>query len=632
MQVGQSVSQVLSISNSGSGPSGFVEDLNASFGASSGTGAAQISGSGSIAALVAGGTDTTAMTVNVNTGVAATIDGTIVVNYASAGSVGGVSNGLGVVGMGSSDYAVSGVIQSQGQVVDQALPVINNASVNFGNLRIGSAAPSQLVSVTNQASGNAQAALNASIGGAGAVSASGSFTLLDPGATNATSLQVGIGTATAGAVNGNASIAFVSDASNVGNCAPNCQVTLASQNVAVSGAIYRLANPGITSGPIVLAARVGDAAPSAGIGVTNLSPDIYTEALNGSISATPSGFSGSGPISGLAAGASSNALTVSLNTAVAGNYSGQAALGFVSSGAGTTGAPDQALASQNVSVSGTVYTPAVAQLNTTAVNFGIVHVGDTVAARNVSVTNAAAVAAPNDELRGNLGGASGPFTASGTLAGVAAQQTDASSLVVNLSTANAGVFNGTASASFASHNSAMSDLDLGSSPVTLQAQVNNFAELALGKTGAGSLSLVGGIYTLDFGNLVQGSAALDASLSILNVAIGPADALGGSFAIGAGGGFVLTGFDAFTGIAAGGSQRGAGVSFAASTIGDFTQTIVIAANGSNASGFQGALADTTLVLQGSVVAVPEPATYALMAGGLLAVWLARRRRPSGAKG
>ena len=58
---------------------------------------------------------------------------------------------------------------------------------------------------------------------------------------------MGISTATAGAVNGNASIAFVSDANNVGNCAPNCQLNLAAQNVAVSGAIYRLANPQITT-------------------------------------------------------------------------------------------------------------------------------------------------------------------------------------------------------------------------------------------------------------------------------------------------------------------------------------------------------------------------------------------------
>jgi hypothetical protein len=449
------------------------------------------------------------MTVNVNTGVAGTINGAIAVDYFSAGTVGGVSNGLAESGVGSSSYGVSGVIQSQGQVIDQAVPLLNTASVNLGSRRVGDSAPSQLIGVTNQATGNTQAALNASIGGAGAVTASGSFNLLAPGATNATALRVGISTASAGVINGSATVAFVSDASNVGNCAPNCQLNLASQNV---------------------------------------------------------------------------------------------------------------------NVSGTVYTPAVAQVNTTVVDFGVVHKGDTVSARNVSVTNAAPVAAPNDDLRGSLGGASGPFTASGSLAGVAAQATDNSSLNVALNTANAGVFNGSASASFVSHNDQMSDLNLGGSNITLQAQINNFADLALAKAaGDGSLTFSAGSYRLDFGSLLQGTAAQSATLSVLNIAAGPADVLNGSFAIGAGS-FALSGFDAFSGIAAGGSQGGIVVSIDSAGLGDFTQTVTIVANGSNASGFVGALPDTTLVLHASVVAIPEPGTYALMAGGLLVLWLMRRRQ------
>ena len=96
VQVGQSVSQVLSITNSATGAAGFVEDLNASFGSSSGTGAGLISGTGAINGLLAGNTNTTGMTVNVNTGAAGTINGAIGVNFFSAGAVNGVSNGLGV--------------------------------------------------------------------------------------------------------------------------------------------------------------------------------------------------------------------------------------------------------------------------------------------------------------------------------------------------------------------------------------------------------------------------------------------------------------------------------------------------------------------------------------------------------
>ena len=176
VQVNQLVNQTLSISNIATGPLGFVEDLNASFGASSGTGAGQINGSGAITGLVAGATDAGSMTLSVNTQTAGTINGAIAVDYFSAGAVGGVSNGLGILGVGSDSFAVEGLIQTMANVVDQADPVINTASpVNLGNVRIGAASPTASISVTNQATGNNQAALDASIAGNGGVTGAGSF-------------------------------------------------------------------------------------------------------------------------------------------------------------------------------------------------------------------------------------------------------------------------------------------------------------------------------------------------------------------------------------------------------------------------------------------------------------------------
>ena len=628
VQVGQSVSQVLSITNTAVGPVGFVEDLNARFGASSGTGAAQISGSGGVTALVAGATNSSALNVNVNTGSAGTINGAIAVNFFSAGSVGGAGNGLGEVGVGSASHGVTGVIQANGQVINQALPVINTPTIDLGNVRVGVASPTQFIRVTNQATTAPQAALNASISTAAPLTASGSFSLLAPGATNNNALQVGMDTSSAGSRNGSATLAFVSDASNVGNCAPNCQLTIASQNVAITGGVYRLANPTLNTPNVDLVARVGDAAPSRAIGITNTSPDAFTERLNASIGPGPTGFVTSGSVTGLAAGATSNTMSVSLNTGAAGSFGGTATLGLVSSGAGTTGAADAALASQNVPLAGRVYTPAVAQLNTTVVDFGIVHKGDAVAQRGVSVTNAAVIAGPNDQLVGSIGGAPGPFSTSGTLAGVAAQATDATSLKVGLVTTAAGVFNGTATASFASHNAEMTDATLGDKSVVLKGQVNNFAELALGKTGgAGTLGRTGNAYTLDFGNLAAGGAALAATLALFNTALGPADFLRGLFDLShVAPVFLLTGFGSFADIAAGGSRGGLGVNFAGLAEGAFESTILLHSFGTNASGFDGALADTSIVLRGSVGPIPEPSTYVLMALGLLLVAFAQRRR------
>jgi hypothetical protein len=56
---------------------------------------------------------------------------------------------------------------------------------------------------------------------------------------------VGLNTGTAGnytgANAGTATVSFVSDASNVGNCGANCQLNLASQTVSVAGKVYAAA-------------------------------------------------------------------------------------------------------------------------------------------------------------------------------------------------------------------------------------------------------------------------------------------------------------------------------------------------------------------------------------------------------
>jgi hypothetical protein len=518
LQVGEQRNQNLVVSNTAAGASGFVEDLNVRFGAA---GNSQIAGAGSFSGITAGNKSTGAngsMVVTVTGATAGGMNSSIAVNYFSAGAVGGVSNGLGELAVGSENYGVSGTIQAVGNVINQASPLINNPTINLGAVRVGGGLGIANVSVTNVATVAPQAALNASIAPSGGpASASGSFDLLNPGATNNTSLSVGMSSATAGNFTGanaaQATVSFVSDASNVGGCAPNCQLNLASQ-------------------------------------VVNIEGKVYTQAI------------------------------------------------------GSTG--------------------------TNSLNFGIVRVGDTVSARNITIDNTAASSALNDTLRANASGLSGPFAA-GSVAGVAAQASG--QIGVTLNTASAGIFSQNGLIEFLSQNGDMADVSAGAdAAITVQAQVNNLANAVFGIAGgAGNLSRVGNTFYLDYGNVDEGDT-LTSTLNLINQVAGPADELDGSFDLTGAGAFSLIGWTAFNDLTAGNLLSGLGLKYVAATLGGFQQQIVLNGFSDNASDLTSGVARTiNLVLRGNVVGanqVPEPGSLALVLLAAAALWQSRRRSNS----
>jgi len=219
---------------------------------------------------------------------------------------------------------------------------------------------------------------------------------------------------------------------------------------------------------------------------------------------------------------------------------------------------------------------------------------------------------------------------------VAAQATDASSLRVGLDTSQAGLYNGSATATFASHDADLADASLGQQTVALKAQVNNYATAALSlQSGTAAFSHVGNTYTLDFGSLTQGSVAHTSTLAAFNSAPGLADLLSGSFDLsGAGSEFSFAGFNSFSGLGAGQSQGGYSITLASNDVGSFDDVITLHAVGGNASGYSGSVHDLTLVLEGQVTgtaaAVPEPGSFAMFFAGLAALaGLGRRRyRPA----
>ncbi len=533
IQVGQSVSPVnLAFTNSATGQAGFVEDLKVTFGSITGSNSGFVStNGGQMTGILAGQSSTGAngtMTVSVNTANAGVVNAQVGLNYITQGTAGGVSNGLGEAGVGSGSFGVSGTINAL--IVNQAAAQINNPAITIA-ARVGDslASTQRGVSVTNVAGAPPQAGLNAVLSTTNnpPVTATGSFNLLGAGATNNTSLVVGLASTAAAQSFSNAAttVAFVSDATNQG-CLVNCTV-------------------------------------------------------------------------------------------------------------------DQG--SQIVTVTGRVYTPAVASV-APSVNFGIVRVGDVVAARGVSVANSAAVTALNDTLTASIGGTAGAFsnnggTVNGLIAGAAANNT---ALTVGLNTAAAGVFNGTASVAATSRNPDMADLSLGSSSVTLTGQVNNLAQAAFQKTsGVGTFTQTAtNAFTLDFGDIAQGaSGILTARLAAWNRApVGePSDDLKGSYT-GADDTVALSfgGFNAFgaSGTALGTDQTGPELLvnlFNTASFGLFTQSITLTGFSFNADDLMGIGTNATLFVRANVIdpgtsVIPLPPAGFLLLGGLAMMgWMGRRR-------
>jgi hypothetical protein len=248
------------------------------------------------------------------------------------------------------------------------------------------------------------------------------------------------------------------------------------------------------------------------------------------------------------------------------------------------------------------------------------------------VTNGAPSAALNDTLKGSISGASGPFTASGNFSGLAVGAGPNSNLTATLNAPNAaGIVSGTATANFKSSNPDMNDLDLGSTPFTLKAQVNNYANPVFNfLSGNVTWSNSGLTYNLDFGNILQNSGTETALLKLLNDVSGPADLVNGLFGLPGGTDFTLIGFNPFLNLAAGDSVNGLSVAFDTSNLGFFTETIFLDTTGHNGSGYSAGLPEIELILRGDVIEggqqpVPEPSTLLLVAIGLGGVGLLRKK-------
>ena len=250
---------------------------------------------------------------------------------------------------------------------------------------------------------------------------------------------------------------------------------------------------------------------------------------------------------------------------------------------------------------------------------------------HITVQNTAGVSALNDTLRGNLTGVAGPFSPASTVGGIAAQSSG--TIAVGLSTTAAGINNQTGTVALLSENPDMASISAGAdASVLFKAQINNLANAHFGLfTGVGSLSQSGNVFTLDLGNIILGSNNL-LKLKLDNNVTGPADDLsGGVFDITTGvDDFALSGWGPLNTLAAGQFSGDLEVSYLASVLGLFTDTIDFDGFSTNASDPTGIAQSRQLIIKANVInqgnQVPEPGTLALLLLAAAGAVLARRRR------
>ena len=601
-------------------PLGFQEGLDAAFGAVS----AGFAGSGAITNLGAGVTDNVTLVVTLDTTTAGARAGTVQVLLASNGAG---TSGLGLFDLGDVVFEASATVD--GTVYRLAQADVAPLVVALGNRRVGDAAPGPVaLTITNTAIDDGfSERLDASVGATtGRATGAGGISLLDAQASS-NAISVNVDTSAAGA-NGTVEILLASNGAGTSGFGVT---PLAPQTVVLEGGVYRLAEYDVAPAATVIVARVGDTAGTS-IMISNTAVnDGYSETLGVNGSKIEDGVSFTPPV-GFVAAAGTLPVIATVDTTTAGVKSGSLALGFTSDGIGTSGLAAVGIGSANVSVDAQVYAAAVASVAPTVIDFGVVRVGDMVAAQNITIQNAA-TGALADELVTGAGAAPAGFSAGATPGPLAAGSSG--TIAVSLDTGTAGSFGGDLALGFVSRNPVLADLALAGVDVTLAGTVNNLADPVFTRFGSALAfdSILGG-YVFDFGSVEQGSVLGFDGFGVGNLVLGPADDLSG-LVVSSPGIFSLDGGVFDVGLLGAGQVSDPFTIFVdRSMVGSFMYEFRFEGLGTNASDPVGLNATARLFLKAQVTdegaVIPEPGTWAMMIVGFGAIGAGLRRRRDGA--
>jgi hypothetical protein len=388
-------------------------------------------------------------TADPNAVVQFTIDGTAVSRTATADATGswnftpaGLTPGVHTIVASETNIAGNTGLASLTFTLtpsNSALAVVTSATpVVLGDARVGVTA-SQALSLTNAAVAPAED-LDASVySTTGAATASGSITGLAPGATDSSSIKVGVDTSSAGNKSGSVTLTLASD----GQFTDGQGISpLPSQTITVQGAVYREATASVAAPAVNLVYHVGDLVDLP-LQITNSAAnDGFSENLRVAVDQTTGGIIAATPIGELAAQAS-GAATLGFSTAAAGPVSGSITLDFASDGVGIDGFAAIPIGTQTIQVNAEVDNFAQATWEETSgggtfqqsgqnytLDLGSVYQGASPITVGLAVVNSAS--GPADLLSGSFESSnSGAFTLSSfnNFAGLAAGQSESSPTV-----------------------------------------------------------------------------------------------------------------------------------------------------------------------------------------------------------
>ncbi|MEO7413068.1 MAG: choice-of-anchor D domain-containing protein [Opitutaceae bacterium] len=466
-----SPTQALTISNTVAGP---AEGLNASF-----TGAtAGLTATGSFAGLAPGATNSSSLVVGMNTATGGSRNGTVTVAPVSDGSFNsGVTTNL-----TPQQVAVTGAVYQTAQA-----GVLPASPIDLGATRVGGTL-GQALTITNSApnTGGYTETLGGSVTGTtGAASASGSFAGVAQGSSS-NAISVGLSTGTAGAVSGSAALGFTSSEINGSGLGT---IGAGSQSVNLTGAVYQAAQAGVVPTTVGLGTMRSGTVVNTALTIANVAPNTvgYTETLGATFGTASAGLVGTGTLTGLTAGSTSNALTVAFTAGGAGSYNGAVNLNFASQAINGSGLGNLALAPQAVNFAALVNGLATFDLsnngpfafsftgaNSALLDFGTVGLGGGTLLNGLNLFNH--VSGPADSLVGSIGLSSltgSPFSFLGNSSfNLNAGAATLFQLGFNTG-AGAGFYSSSIAFTSASHNAFQTDLGLGAFTLEVRGSVRD---------------------------------------------------------------------------------------------------------------------------------------------------------------